>query len=83
MASLRKYSPLVNRKETEAEPEGIFKKKNRSTEIRQLAAGGNAGGTDTDCRIVSWFWQLFALAKGDRPLFVTYNPCMPVANTMG
>ena len=43
MANLRKYSPLVNRKETEAAPDGKLKKKHRSTESQQLAAGGNEG----------------------------------------
>jgi len=41
------------------------------------------GGTATECRIFSWLWQLLALVKGDGPLFVTSNPCVPLANTMG
>jgi hypothetical protein len=45
MANLRKYSPLVNWKETEAEPDGKIekKKKHRNIESQQLAVGGNGG----------------------------------------
>jgi hypothetical protein len=41
--------------------------------------------TDTDWRVCSWPWQLFALGKADAPLFVTSNrcTCTSVKNTLG
>ena len=39
--------------------------------------------TDTDWAVCSWPWQLLALGKTDRPLFVSGNWYILVINTLG
>jgi len=37
---------------------------------------------DNDCGVCNWTWRKFEQGKGDRPLFVISNRCIPVKNTL-